>query len=44
MDSSVAWMALFGLPIAAILVIVGFAWYHMTEVEQDDRDDVPDSE
>lgn len=37
---STTWViALFALPIVAIIVIVAFALYHSSEVQQDGRDD-----
>ncbi|WP_461001702.1 hypothetical protein [Streptomonospora sediminis] len=37
---STSWViALFALPIVAIIVIVAFALYHSSEVQQDGRDD-----
>lgn len=43
MDSTMMWTVLFGLPILAIVTIIGFARYHASEVEEDGRDDKPDA-
>ncbi|MDA2807436.1 MULTISPECIES: hypothetical protein [Nocardiopsis] len=44
MDMNVVWGVLFGLPILAIIVIIGFARYQASEVQQDGRDDRPEEE
>ncbi|WP_017623545.1 hypothetical protein [Nocardiopsis chromatogenes] len=44
MDMNVVWGVLFGLPILAIIVIIGFARYQSSEVQQDGRDDRPEEE
>ncbi|WP_017540595.1 hypothetical protein [Nocardiopsis baichengensis] len=44
MDMTVVWVVLFGLPVLAIIVIVGFARYQASEVQEDGRDDRPEAE
>ncbi|MFW5419231.1 hypothetical protein J0910_21670 [Nocardiopsis sp. CNT-189] len=44
MDMTLVWVLMFGLPIAAIAVIIGFARYQASEVQKDGRDDRPDEE
>ncbi|WP_344966939.1 hypothetical protein [Salinactinospora qingdaonensis] len=39
MDSSLTWVLLFGLPLLAIAAIIGFAVYHASPVENDQRDE-----
>jgi hypothetical protein len=43
-DSTTFWVALFGLPVLAIVVIVLLASYQASGVQQDGRDDVPDED
>ncbi|MFC3997747.1 hypothetical protein ACFOVU_17570 [Nocardiopsis sediminis] len=44
MDSSTIWVIMFGVPIIAIVVIIGFALHHSSEVREDERDDRPGPE
>ncbi|MFC4564801.1 hypothetical protein ACFO4E_23325 [Nocardiopsis mangrovi] len=41
---STIWVIMFGVPIIAIVVIIGFARYQSSEVQSDERDDRPKSE
>ncbi len=41
MEFSGMWVVLFALPVVAIVVIIGFARYQASEVQQDERDDRP---
>lgn len=43
-DSTAFWVALFGLPVLAIVVIVLLASYQASGVQQDGRDDAPDED
>ncbi|WP_197285934.1 hypothetical protein [Nocardiopsis sp. NRRL B-16309] len=43
-DSTMFWVVLFGLPLAAIGVIVALAAYQASGVQQDERDDMPDDD
>lgn len=43
-ESTAFWVALFGLPILAIVVIVLLATYQASGVQQDERDDAPDED
>ncbi len=43
-DSTAFWVALFGLPVVAIVVIVLLASYQASGVQQDGRDDAPDED
>lgn len=42
MNSTLVWSVMFGLPIIAIIVIIAFARYQASGVQQDGRDDAPE--
>ncbi|WP_201294751.1 MULTISPECIES: hypothetical protein [unclassified Nocardiopsis] len=43
-DSTAFWVALFGLPVLAIVVIILLASYQASGVQQDGRDDAPEDD
>lgn len=44
LDSPLTWVLFFGIPLVAIVVIIGFARYQASPVARDDRDDRPDED